>query len=382
MKTKPKFDFIIRTASVILAISIFAVSLLSTNPASAETSVDTMVRRYDDGETQVTSPHLRVKSTVANDSVEIGAGYAMDIVTSSSTDVRSWSSTGRITDIRKEYSADLGMNLERGSVTGGWVHSAENDYDSNTFSLGTTRDFFEKNTTLDLGVSAGFDHVRNSHDPLFNAPMNSEMISMGLTQVLSPVSIAQLLYDFRDENGFLAGSYRVARLFQPDGTVFGIPENVPDNRVRNSVAIKYNYFIRRWLVSTATTLRYYFDTWGVGSETAEERISRDLNKKWSMTLNLRYYTQTASNFYQDKYDPANLTTFFTGNKTLSNYYSILAGIRPTYHFHQNWEAYGKMEYYIEHFNNFTDVGNPLDANDDKLYALKALIIGAGISGKF
>ncbi len=348
----------------------------------ASVEADSLVRIYDDGETYVASPHLRVKSTIAKDSVEIGAGYAMDIVTSSSCDVRSWSSTGKIADTRREESADLGLNLQNGSFSAGYVQSDENDYHSKAFSAGMTRDFFEKNTTLDLGFSFGDDHVQSSKDSNLDQIMQNESMSLGLTQVLSPVSVIQLLYDFRIEKGFLNGPYRVARLLQDNGTVIGLPENTPLSRGRNSLALKYNYYLKGVGISFANTLRGYTDSWGVTSQTYEGRLSKGFGNSFSLTLNFRYYNQTAAGFYQDKYNLSSMGPYYTGNKTLSQYYTALVGLRPTVRLFKVIELYGKYEYYIEKFQNFTDVGNPLDAGDDKLYSITAQVIGVGLTGKF
>jgi len=357
----------------------FHMALLSCN-ARADNTFESMVREYSDGDgTTVTTPHVQMTSNINKDSVEIGAGYAEDIVTSASTDVRSWSSSGKISDTRREESVHTTFNLQDGSVTAAFVESDENDYHSHTY---TTRDFFEKNTTLDLGVSLGDNHIQHSHVPSFDAVMQTENITVGVTQVLSPISIGQILYDFTIEDGYLSMPYRVARLFQPDGTVIGIAENSPDTRNRQSLAFKYNYYSRRLVSSFATSIRGYLDNWDVSSGTFEERWSKDYNKKISMSVNARAYYQSEANFYKDKYDPNNLPVFFTGNKTLSNYYTVLIGLRPTFHFGKQWDAYAKLEYYVEHFNNFTDVGNPLDPTDDKLYTLNAFVYGAGLSGKF
>jgi len=361
---------------------LFVIILFGVPVHAGETTFESMARYYNDSETQVFSPHTRISSSIMKDSVVIGAGYAEDVVVSASSDVRSWSSKGVISDLRKEESGDLTFNLQSGSVTGYFIQSDENDYHSQTYGLSTTRDFFQKNTTLDIGVGLGVDHVGNSHEIGFNAPMQHQNVTIGITQVYSPVSIAQLLFDFTAENGFLSGSYRLARLGQTDGSVIGIPENSPNSRVRESLAYKYNHFFKSINSSLATTLRIYYDTWDVKSATLEERLSHDYGKHFSMTYNIRYYQQGQANFYQDKYDPTNLPVFFTGNKTLSNYFTALAGLRPTFHFGKDWEAYAKVEYYIERFGNFTDVGDPLNPADDKLYSINALILGAGFSGKF
>ena len=290
--------------------SLYFLILLTGSQAFGETTVETMVRVYNDTETQVISPHARVSSSVMKDSVLIGAGYAEDVVTSSSSDVRSWSSKGKISDLRKEEEGDVTLNLQNGSVTAYFIQSDENDYHSQTYGLSTTRDFFQKNTTLDMGVGLGVDHVGNSHEIGFDAPLQHQNVTLGVTQVFSPVSIGQLLYDFTAENGFLSGPYRLARLNQNDGTVIGIPENSPGSRIRHSIALKYNYFSRRLNSSLASVLRFYYDTWDVKSATFEERLSHDYGKKFTMTYNFRFYQQGQANFYDDKYDPQNLPVFF------------------------------------------------------------------------
>ena len=360
-----------------------ALVIFGERTARAEADVEAMVRVYNDSETLVISPHARVSASVGHDSVVLGAGYAEDVVTSSSTDVRSWSSKGTISDLRREESGDVTFNLQNGSVTGYYIQSDENDYHSQTYGLSTTRDFFQKNTTLDLGVGLGIDNVQNDRELGYNAYLTHQSVTLGVTQVFSPVSIAQILYDFNAESGYLSGPYRVARLDQGDGTVIGIPENSPASRIRNSLAFKYNHFFRSINSSLASTLRIYYDTWDVKSATIEERLSHDYGKHFSMTYNVRFYQQGQASFYQDKYNPNNLPVFFTGNKTLANYFTGLAGIRPEWHIGSgDWDTYVKVEYYIERFSNFTDVGNPTIASDDKLYSINALILGAGFSGKF
>lgn len=366
----------LRSTAFILTLVFFSISL------RADTTFEAMSRYYNDGETKVLSPHARISSTILKDSVVIGAGYAMDVVTSSSSDVRSWSSKGIISDTRKEESGDVTFNLQNGSVTAYFIQSDENDYHSETYGLSTTRDFFQKNTTLDIGVGLGVDHVGNSHEIGFDVPMEHQNVTLGVTQVFSPESIGQVLYDFTAENGYLSGSYRLARLNQNDGTVIGIPENSPNSRIRQSIAFKYNHYFKGSGNSLASSLRFYYDTWDVKSATLEERLSHDYGKRFTLTYNLRFYQQGQANFYDDKYDPANLPVFFTGNKTLSTYFSGLAGVRPTFHFGKNWDAYAKIEYYTDRFKNFTDVGDPTIASDDKLYVINALIFGAGFSGTF
>lgn len=349
--------------------------------AHADQSAESMVRVYSDGETSVVSPKVDL-STYILDDVQIGAGYAMDIVTSASTDVRSWASKGVISDNRREIHGDSTVTLEKGSLSFGYVHSEENDYESNSFAMSTARDFFEKNTTVEVGLTVGEDHIKSSADPNINRLMNHFSTGLGLTQVLNRVSLMQILYDFRLENGYLASPYRVARVTSSDGGVLGMPENHPLSRDRHALAFRYNRYLSSIKSSSATTLRLYMDNWGVKSGTIEERLSRDFSRELAVSLTLRYYYQTNADFYKDKYDPTDMGVFFTGNKTLAQFSTTLVGVRPTYKIGGEWSVFVKGEYYLFNYGNFTDVGVPGNPDDDRIYELSALNFGAGIQGKF
>ena len=46
--------------------------------------------------------------------------------------------------------------------------------------------------------------------------------------------------------------------------------------------------------------RYYHDNYGIDSHTFEFEYVLNLPYKWQLTPSLRYYTQTAANFYFDQ----------------------------------------------------------------------------------
>ncbi len=79
----------------------------------------------------------------------------------------------------------------------------------------------------------------------------------------------QLLYDLRVENGYTASPYRKARLLRADGTLSAVPENHPRTRNRNTIAIKYNYFLKPLGLATSSSVRFYTDSWKVMSWTLE-----------------------------------------------------------------------------------------------------------------
>ncbi len=361
------------------------VSMAAAAPRAMGATVEasTLLRHYDDGDTQVTSPSLDVGTTFNNDRMKLGVGVASDVLTSSSSDVRTYSSKGKITDNRKEFSTSFETAVPDGTMGFGYIQSDEADYHSKIVMASATREFFQKNTVIGLGFSNGQDRIGDAGNPDFDEPMNHQVYSLSLTQVLSRLSLIQFLYDFRVESGYVMSPYRKAKLKDAAGAILpSLTENHPRTRNRNALAAKYNFYSQPLDVSFATTYRFYIDSWAVRSHTLEERVSKELGKRWSLSLILRYYTQSKAVFYQDYYESGSALPFRTGNTTLATYNSVLLGLRPQYNLTNHLSLYAKYEYYLQAFNDASDAGDYFDPNDDKKLTTNAQVVGLGLNAKF
>ncbi len=366
--------------TLILASAMASLNLVVGHSAYASIEATSQVRVYDDGETKVTSPALDIDATFNNDRMKLGAGFTTDILTSSSSDVRTYSTKGVITDERKEFSTNFETAVDDGTLGVGYLQSDEKDYHSKIVTASGTREFFQKNTVFGLGFSNGQDRVQNVSDKSFDEPMNHQVYSLSLSQVLSRLSLIQFIYDFRVESGFIMSPYRQAKI--RDGTtITSLPENHPRTRNRNAFAVKYNYFYQPMKITFASIYRFYVDSWEVQSHTLEERITRELGKRWSVSLLLRYYQQKKASFYEDYYT----TTpgpFYTGNTTLSTYDSVLVGIRPSFNISDGVSIYAKYEMYKQDFKDASDAGQKTVLSDDKKLKTDAQVIGVGLTAKF
>ena len=350
--------------------------------ASAAVEAESVVRQYDDSRTQVTSPSIDVSGTFDNDQMKVSAGWAQDIVTSASADVTSYASKGVIRDKRTEYSTSLETLIPDGTMSVGYIQSDENDYHSKTFSAGGTREFFQKNTVMSFGFANGNDRINSSSNLEFDERMRNQVYSLSLTQVLSRTSLAQLVYDFRVENGYIASPYRRAKFEDPTtGTITIRSENHPQTRNRNAIAFKYNHFSELLRGTFASTYRLYNDSWGVTSHTLEERYTREFTKRFQTSFTARYYTQTQANFYADYYTDAN-AVFYTGNNTLATFDGYMLSVRPAWQALDSLQVFGKLENYRQNFKNATDAGQPLTKSDDKKLEINAYVVELGLSAKF
>lgn len=370
--------------AVVLPLSLF-ISALSSFPTAAYAAAieaETFLRQYDDGRTKVTSPAVDVSGTFNKDTMKVSAGWVKDILTSSSSDVTTFSSKGTISENRTEFSGGFETLVPDGTLAIGYIQSDENDYHSKAISAGGTREFFQKNTVVSIGLSNGNDQINSSSDTSFDEFMKNQSYSLSLAQVLSRASLIQFIYDFKVENGYIASPYRRAKVIDPtSGSISSRAENHPRTRNRNAWAVKYNHFISAWNLSTATTYRLYQDSWGVLSHTIEERLTREFTRKWSASLTLRYYLQNQANFYSDYYigDPG---PFYTGNSTLANFSSYTIALRPVYTINDHISLIGRLEHYANSFKNATDAGVLTTLADDKKLEVSAFIIGLGLSAKF
>ena len=353
--------------------------------ALAVNEVNSVVRDYDDGETQVVSPSIDITGTAYHDQLKIGAGWAADIVSSASVDVRSFGSKGqnsRIGDRRVEYDFNAELTIPDGTLSAAYIQSDENDYHSKIVSAGGSREFFSKNTVLGFTFSNGQDSIEESGVPTFHQAMNTQGYSISLTQILSRVSLINFLYDFRVESGYDASPYRRAIFIDSSGNATTQPENHPETRNRNAMAVKYNWFSESMRTAFSTTDRVYYDSWGVLSNTIEEKINHDFGKHFNMAFVLRWYTQQQASFYQPYYNSSSPGVFWTGNKTLASYNSYLGGVRPTIRFTDDFSIYLKYEWYTDVYKNTVDPGDLSNVKDGKLVKIVANIYGLGMSAKF
>lgn len=359
-----------------------SLALLPAPQVLAEVEASTVIRQYDDSRTRVTSPSIDVSAKFDRDTSKITFGWAQDILTSASADVETFASKGEIDDKRTEYSVGVEHAIPDGALNVGYIQSDEDDYHSKAFSAGGTREFFQKNTVVSFGFASGDDRINSMADSTFEEKMRNQLYSLSLTQVLSKISILQLIYDFRVENGYIASPYRRAKIINSStGTIRGEHENHPRTRNRNAWALKYNRYFDKLALTSATTYRLYQDSWGVLSHTIEERLTKELGRKWNLSFTLRYYTQQQAKFFSDYYidDPG---PFYTGNNTLASFDGYMLSLRPAVQITDNIGLFTKVEYFSQSFKNASDAHKLETRDDDTLLEIQALVIGLGLTAKF
>lgn len=218
-------------------------------------------------------------------------------------------------------------------------YSAEKDYSSSTPTLTLKKDLFDKNTTFTAGYSRNSDTI----DGKFmtnEADRTTDNFFAGITQVLSPVMVAQLGYSHSDSSGHLSEGIRLVPLGTTDpATCVDISVNCaveafPPERKRDAYIIGLSRYFTEGLgglinrSAVKLTFRYYDDSWDVNSWMGEAEFNKYLFDNLIMRLNYRYYTQSKAFFVKDTYAAPDV--YKSSSPQIEEKDTNLVGLKLTY----------------------------------------------------
>lgn len=270
--------------------------------------------------------------------------------------------SGRGGDTRNELTAGITHNFA--DVIGiemYYDYSKEGDYTSNTPTVTFKKDLFEKNTTLTLGYSKSMDQVYGKF-MTGTKDRDTDNYFFGITQVISPVTVARAGYSRSKVTGFTSEGIRLVPIDGAtqasctDKSVTCVDEVFPDARSRNAYLFGINYYFKDGFIdllkrsALRLTLRYYSDDWDIHSHTEEVEYYKYLSDQNIIRLNLRYYDQGKAFFVKDAY--LNSDLFKSSSPQLTDFNSQLIGIKLTHALEDIEGGYieGKYEYYTQSIN--------------------------------
>src|ERR1700735_1007335 len=189
--------------------------------------------------------------------------------------------------------------------------SAEDAFVSATVNASIAHDFNDKNTTLSFGIDNEFDSIH----PIGDAPVpgsdyalaekqtggktkDGVGVLLGVTQVMTRNWLSEFNVSIDRFHGYLNDPYKFTSIIDGAGGTAGYEyESRPDQRTRES-----GYWENRvaWSsqISTALSLRYMSDDWGVRSDTAQLHLRWTLsNRDRYIEPTIRWYRQTAADFF-------------------------------------------------------------------------------------
>ena len=249
--------------------------------------------------------------------------------------------------------------------------SSEFDFFSAGGNLRYSLDLNQHNTTLAAGLSYEADTIEpvgGTPTPLAVLPPPAEDevedegggaggtasqskgvtdFVAGLTQVLDPFSLVQFNYSLSTSSGYHTDPYKVLSVVGVDGEPLRyIYESRPDSRTKHAVFARYKRFL---FASDVFDLSYRFmtDDWGVQSSTVDTLYRWNIGENRFVEPHLRWYTQTAADFYHVALDDGEETRvdYASADPRLGAFDGVTVGLKygQTLRSGNQWSA--RLEYY-------------------------------------
>ena len=245
-------------------------------------------------------------------------------------------------DTRAAGELKLTRYFRRAVVDVGLAYSGEHDYKSTAGSLDVRLASEDNNTTLALGTAFTADQIDSTGGAVTGETRQVNDFLVGLTQVLSPYDIAKVNLTYARGRGYFSDPYKLVDV-RP--------------RQRNETAV-----LTQWNHSFASestlrsSYRYYSDTFGVKAHTFGLEFAQGVGGAWTLTPALRYYTQSAADFYFGPvYDPVlgppfppgyltNPPVYSSADQRLSAFGAVTIGMRVDKRFGA-WNVDFRYDYY-------------------------------------
>lgn len=302
---------------------------------SAETwEVDTAIMYYSEQDrVSLYEPVIRARKDLGDDQflnlrlvvdTLTGASANGAVPTGSAQTFTSPSGAGTYTTSANSVPLDTTFHDTRVALNGEWEKplgqttrgifglnfSTEYDYQSIGLSATFNFDTNQRNTTYTVGLAYNLDTVSpvggapvglttmSSSKATQGADLNKDVydILLGVTQVLSRKDLVQVNLVYGNESGYLTDPYKILSVVDGTGATTSYRyENRPDNRTREALFMRWSHQFQQDVLRLA--YRYYSDDWGIGSHTVDAHYRWELGSKHFLEPHLRYYTQTAADFY-------------------------------------------------------------------------------------
>jgi len=257
-----------------------------------------------------------------------------------------------LSDHRKAWETDLSRRFGPTDITVGYAQSREHDYVSRGWSLNTSTDFNQKNTTLLLGLAGHDDDVETIFDPqrVYQGKQSFSAIA-GVTQLLDKWTFVTLDFTWGRDTGFLSDQYKLVvksiEIVPGAYLPLGFPENRPDERNTGTALAAVNRAFPRAHGALEASYRFYCDTYGISASTVEVRWLQKIGDHVTVAPETRLYEQGAARFYYYDLDDTDIMPTHVPNPSgpaYSSDYRISSLDAVTYGIKVTWKPIDRLEF--------------------------------------
>ncbi|MFM9989596.1 DUF3570 domain-containing protein [Flavobacterium sp.] len=205
-------------------------------------------------------------------------------------------------------------------------------------------------TILNQNGNATTAYLPNKFKNWTSTSRNSYSASVSFSQVLTKKTQFSLFFDILKQEGMLSTPYQ--RIYFADkanyyiGIASYIPiyetsnnigvyqladdvERLPNSRFKLPVGFRWNYYINEKL-TLRTYYRYYWDDWGINSQTASIEIPYKISDKFTIYPTYRYYIQNASKYFAPFEKHLSTEEYYTSDYDLSTFKANQYGFGVNY----------------------------------------------------
>jgi hypothetical protein len=239
-----------------------------------------------------------------------------------------------ITDYRKAGDVKLTRYFDHVALGVGGAYSHERDYISRAITVEARTWTDDKNRTYAFGVSAAADHIHPFDRTIDDGRRDTLDFLFGVTQAINADAIVQSNLTYSTGHGYYSDPYKLADVR-------------PDHRRTLAWLTRWNQYLPSVDATLKLSYRYVHDSFGDRSHAVEIAWVEPLPYAFSVTPSLRYYTQSAADFY---FGPpfGNGLEFgqpYTADTRLSAFGAFTPSVRIDKQFADGWSADLSFSYY-------------------------------------
>jgi hypothetical protein len=162
---------------------------------------------------------------------------------------------------------------------------------------------------------------QTSKPSLPTSPRNTYTAAFSYSQILDSRLQIMFLGDLVAQNGYLGLPFHRVYFSNGKDTI----EKLPSSRFKLPLGFRANYFLGDNII-LRSYYRYYMDSWGSNSNTANLEIAYKITPFFSISPFYRYYTQTAARYFAPYEEHSPTDQYYTSNYEYSKFNSQFFGV--------------------------------------------------------
>ncbi len=281
----------------------------------------------------VQSPSLYVMAPFAEQWV-VEAGLVYDGMSGASPLYFNTLSGATVTDYRTAGDLKVTRYFDRFAIGVAGAYSGERDFISRAGSIDLRWWTADKNTTLAFGFGGTADLINPVNGVVVNQKRDTLDFLVGITQNLSPTSVVQSNLTYSTGHGYYSDPYKTF-------------DTRPDQRRIMAWLTRYNQYFPQNDGTLKLSYRWLHDSFGDVSNTVEAAWFQPLPYGFSIQPNIRYYTQSAADFYFNPPFPTGYVfgDLYTADTRLAAYGAFTVGLWGWKAFADGWTVDLKYQFY-------------------------------------